>query len=186
MIRDDTRYWAPLVVLAAVAGVTPATAFGADYLSVAQAQKVMFPSATSFVAQPVALTEEQRKALSAKAGTRVNPAMWNVFAAKSGDMLLGYVVTDAVIGKFQLINYAVAFGTDGAIRDVEILSYREEHGSEVRTREWRKQFEGKTNAAPLQLGEDIQGISGATMSCTHVTEGIRRLAIYVDTMLIGK
>jgi len=96
------------------------------------------------------------------------------------------VITDAVIGKFQLINYAVAFGTDGAIRDMEILSYREEHGGEVRTRAWRKQFEGKTGAAPLQLGMDIQGISGATMSCSHVTEGVKRIATYVQMVLARK
>lgn len=185
MMRDH-RHWAPFVVLAATAGIAPTTVFGADYLSVAQAQKVMFPNATSFVAQPVSLTEQQRQAISAKAGTRINPAMWNLFAAKSGETLLGYVVTDAVIGKFQLINYAVAFGTDGAIRDVEILSYREEHGGEIRTRAWRKQFEGKADPAPLQVGEDILGISGATMSCTHVTEGIKRLVVYVDTVLVGK
>ncbi|SIT51395.1 conserved exported hypothetical protein [Paraburkholderia piptadeniae] len=185
MIRDEA-HWAPLVMLAAVAGVAPTTVFGADYLSVTQAQKSMFPSATEFVVSPVALTEEQRKALSAQAGTRVNPAQWTVFAAKSGDGLLGYVITDAVIGKFQLISYAVAFGADGAIRDVEILSYREEHGGEIRTHAWRRQFEGKTASVPLHIGEDIQSISGATMSCTHVTEGIRRLAVYVDTMLAGK
>ncbi len=182
-MNRGTSHWMPLVTLAAAAGITPAVVFGADYLSVAQAQKAMFPAATAFVAQPVVLSDEQRKALSAQAGTRVNPALWNVFAAKSGDMLLGYVITDAVIGKFQLINYAVAFGTDGAIRDVEILSYREEHGGEVRTHAWRTQFEGKTGAAPLQLGNDIQGISGATMSCTHVTEGIKRLAVYVQSVL---
>lgn len=185
MNRDQARL-TPLVMLAAAAGVMPAVVFGADYLSVAQAQKVMFPNATAFVAQPVTLTEDQRKALSAQAGKRVNPALWNVFAAKSGDTLLGYVITDAVIGKFQLINYAVAFGTDGAIRDVEILSYREEHGGEIRTHAWRAQFEGKTGAAPLQIGEDIQNISGATMSCTHVTDGIKRLAIYVHTVLVGR
>ncbi|MGR3910808.1 FMN-binding protein [Burkholderia sp. SR8] len=185
-MNHDQARWIPLAALATTVGVMPTVVFGADYLSVAQAQKVMFPDATTFVARPVILTDEQRKALSEQAGTRVNPAQWNVFAAKSGDTLLGYVITDAVIGKFQLINYAVAFGTDGTIRDMEILSYREEHGGEVRTRAWRKQFEGKTGAAPLQLGEDIQGISGATMSCTHVTEGVRRLAVFVQAMLARK
>lgn len=175
-----------VVTFAAAAGVAPAIVFGADYSTVAQAQKMMFPDATSFVAHPVVLTDEQRKTLSAQAGTRVNPAQWNVFAAKAGDKLLGYVITDAVVGKFQLINYAVAFAPDGIIRDVEVLSYREEHGGEIRTHAWRKQFEGKAGSAPLQIGEDIQSISGATMSCTHVTDGIRRLALYVRTALVGQ
>lgn len=176
-MRDQLQ-WVPVAILAT--GIAaPATVFGADYLSVAQAQKLMFPGASEFVSQPVALSAEQLQAISKTAGTRIDPAQWNVFAAKSGDALLGYVITDAVIGKFQAINYAVAFGPDGTIRDVEILSYREEHGAEVRTRAWRKQFEGKTAASPLRIGDDIQGISGATMSCTHVTDGVRRLTAYV-------
>ena len=183
-MRDHLQ-WVPIAVLA-TGFVAPVTVFGADYLSVAQAQKVMFPAASAFVPQPIALSGEQLQAISAAAGTHVDTTQWNVFAAKSGDALLGYVITDAVIGKFQLINYAVAFDTDGAIRDVEILSYREEHGGEVRTHAWRKQFEGKSAASPLRIGEDIPGISGATMSCTHMTDGIRRLASYVRTALVKR
>ena len=178
----------PLAVFAAAAAAVsvPTTVFGADYLSLAQAQRAMFPTATAFVAQPAALTGEQLKAVSDAAGMHVNPAPWRVFAAKADGALLGYVIADAVIGKFQLIDYAVAFGVDGTIRDVEILSYREEHGGEVRTAAWRRQFEGKTAAAPLRIGEDVQSISGATMSCTHLTDGVRRLAAYVQTVLVKR
>lgn len=165
---------------------TPVTVFGADYQSVAEAQKTMFPDATTFEAQAIVLSSEQIKALATAAGSPVNTSQWHVFAAKSGDTLLGYVMTDAVIGKFQLINYAVSFGTDGTIRDVEILSYREEHGGEVRTAAWRRQFRGKSAAAPLRINDDIQNISGATMSCTHLTDGIRRLAVYVQTSLVRR
>ena len=181
----DPLQWVPVAILAPRTAV-PVTVFGADYLSVAQAQKLMFPAASAFISQPVALSAEQLQAISKAAGTRADPAQWNVFAARSGDVLLGYVITDAVIGKFQAINYAVGFGADGAIRDVEILSYREEHGGEVRTHAWRTQFEGKTGASPLRIGEDIQGISGATMSCTHVTDGIRRLTAYVGPVLVKR
>jgi hypothetical protein len=38
---------------------------------------------------------------------------------------------------------------------------------------------GKTAEAPLRVGEDIANISGATLSCTHVTEGVRRIAAVV-------
>jgi Na+-translocating ferredoxin:NAD+ oxidoreductase RnfG subunit len=176
-----TTLVAALVVSAAF---TPITVFGADYMTVVETQKTMFPDATAFEAQAVMLSPEQIKTLAAMAGTPVNPSQWHVFAAKSGETLLGYVMTDAVIGKFMLINYAVAFGTDGTIRDVEILSYREEHGGEVRTTAWRKQFTGKSAAAPLRINDDIQNISGATMSCTHLTDGIRRLAAYAQSVLV--
>jgi Na+-transporting NADH:ubiquinone oxidoreductase subunit NqrC len=99
--------------------------------------------------------------------------------ARHGDATLGVVVADAVIGKFELISYAVGIDGDGAIRQIEILSYRESHGGEIRLPAWRRQFVGKTQAAPLRVGDDIANISGATLSCTHVTEGVRRIVAVV-------
>jgi Na+-translocating ferredoxin:NAD+ oxidoreductase RnfG subunit len=93
------------------------------------------------------------------------------------------VVVDEVIGKFELITYAVGVGLDGAITQIEVLSYRESHGSEIRIAGWRKQFVGKTSAAPIRVGEDIANISGATLSCKHITDGIKRVVSVVDLAL---
>jgi Na+-translocating ferredoxin:NAD+ oxidoreductase RnfG subunit len=93
---------------------------------------------------------------------------------------LGYVVVDDVIGKFELITYAVGIGSDGVIRQVEVLSYRESHGYEIRLPAWRQQFVGKGSAAPLRVGDDIANISGATLSCSHVTDGVKRIVTMID------
>ena len=44
---------------------------------------------------------------------------------------------------------------------------------------WRKQFVGKGAASAIKVGEDIANISGATLSCTHVTDGVRRIVAVV-------
>lgn len=85
------------------------------------------------------------------------------------------VLIDRVIGKHEYITYAVGVGSDGRISGVEILDYRETRGYEIRRPQWRKQFVGKTAADPLRVNKDIQNISGATLSSTHVTNGIRRV-----------
>ena len=90
---------------------------------------------------------------------------------------LAVFITDAAIGKFELIDYAVALAPDGSIRQVEVLTYRESHGQDVRKRGWLQQFDGKSAANPLQADSDIATISGATLSCTHLTDGIRRIAL---------
>jgi Na+-translocating ferredoxin:NAD+ oxidoreductase RnfG subunit len=102
-----------------------------------------------------------------------------VRVAKRGGATLGFVVIDEVIGKFELIGYAVGIALDGTIRQIEILSYRESHGFEIRLPAWRKQFVGKNAAAALRVGDDIANISGATLSCTHVTDGVRRIVAVV-------
>jgi Na+-translocating ferredoxin:NAD+ oxidoreductase RnfG subunit len=171
------------VAIATPAAVVCTAAVATDYMSAPEAMSKMFPSATGFVAQTVTVSPEQARTIAAHAGTTFNPAAWQLYEARTAQNLLGYVVVDAVTGKFELINYAVAFEPDGTIRAIEILSYREAHGSEVRTRAWRNQFVGKSARAALALNDDIANISGATLSCSHLTDGIRRIAIYVQTAL---
>jgi len=164
--------------LAAAAAAAPASAFAVDYLSFEQAAQLIFPDADRFESRELALDAAQLQALDAE-GVRGRSARWNVRIARRGEATLGVVVADAVVGKFELISYAVGIASDGTIRQIEILSYRESHGGEIRLPAWRRQFVGKTAAAPLRIGDDIANISGATLSCTHVTEGVRRIVAVV-------
>ena len=169
------------VVLAgaiATAALTPASAFAVDYMSADQAARLMFPDADRFESRPVVLDADALQTLDAQ-GVRARSARWPVKLARRGDQTLGYVVSDEVVGKFELISYAVGIGLDGAVRQIEVLSYRESHGGEIRLPAWRRQFVGKTAASTLRVGDDIANISGATLSCTHVTEGVKRIVAVV-------
>ena len=165
------------VVLAASAlavAAAPTSAFAVDYLSAEQAAKLMFPDAESFETRSVTLDAAQLQQLDAQ-GVRGRSASWPVRVARRGGTTLGFVVTDDVIGKVELISYAVGITLDGTVKQVEILAYRESHGFEIRLPAWRKQFVGKGGASALRVGEDIANISGATLSCNHVTDGVRRI-----------
>jgi len=169
------------VVLAAVAvaaAAVPSGAFAVDYLTADQAAKLMFPEADSFEPRSVALDAAQLQHLAAQ-GVRGRSATWAVRVARHAGTTLGFVVTDDVIGKVELISYAVGVALDGSVKQVEILSYRESHGFEIRLPAWRKQFVGKDGTAALRVGEDIANISGATLSCAHVTDGVRRIVAVV-------
>lgn len=135
--------------------------FGTDYLTAEEAARSMFPQADRF---------------DATTAPGLPPSFrGKVLVARKGGLTLGHVVIDNVIGRTERITLAVGVGVDGAVRRVEILSYRESHGQEVRMPAWRRQFEGKTAAAPLKVGRDIAPISGATLSCNSVTEGVHRI-----------
>jgi len=166
-------------LLLTVATLAPATAFAVDYLNVEQAAKLMFPEAERFEARQIDLDAATLQKLDAQ-GVKARSARWPVLLAKAGSTTLGFVVTDEVIGKYELISYAVGIGSDGTLKSIEVLSYRESHGHEIRLPAWRRQFVGKTAASPLQLGEDIANISGATLSCQHVTDGVRRIVAVLD------
>lgn len=169
---------APLLA-AATAGL-PLSAFAVDYMSPQQAQQVLFPQADRFTVRDVTLDAAQLQALASKAGLPARSAQWKVIEASQGGKLLGWVVVDNVVGKFELITYAVALTPEAVVKQVEVLSYRESHGSEVRLPAWRQQFVGKTAATGIRPGQDIANISGATLSCSHVTDGVRRIAAMVE------
>ena len=168
-----------VVLAATVCALAPASAFAVDYLTADQAGKLMFPEAERFDVRELKLDSSQMQQLNAQ-GLRARSAQWSVRVAQSGGVAQGYIVVDEVIGKFELITYAVGLGLDGAVKQLEVLSYRESHGHEIRLPAWRKQFIGKTNASPIHVGDDIANISGATLSCNHVSEGVKRVVAVVE------
>ena len=165
--------WFTILPAAAVA-LVPAPASATVYLSFQAAQQAMFPGA-SFAAHDLVFTAEQRKIIATASGVGDFEKVQRVWEARSGNSRLGWFIVDHVLGKHEVITYAVALTPDGAVKRVEILEYRETYGGEIRSPAWRQQFVGKRFGAPVQLGKDIKNISGATLSSRHVTDGVRRL-----------
>jgi Na+-translocating ferredoxin:NAD+ oxidoreductase RnfG subunit len=159
-----------LWLAAAPAALVAPAAVAKTYLSLEQAQALMFPGVTlEAAAHP--LSDAEAAAIQRASGVQVTSRLLKAWKAGNG----GWFLLDQVVGKHELITYALALGADGAVKGVEILDYRESYGDEVRSPAWRAQFVGKRANARLELNQDIRNISGATLSCRHVTEGIRRL-----------
>ena len=172
MNKFDLWFCVPaLIVPAAIS----APAFAVQYLSLEQAQKILFPDAEQFESAALSLNPEQRRAIEAASGVKVRVNEVKAWRVKQGGKATGWVLLDEVYGKHELITYVVAIAADGAVQGVEILDYREGHGGAVRNSKWRAQFNGKKTGAALQLDDDIKNLSGATLSCRHLTEGVRRL-----------
>ena len=179
--RQDSAAW----FLVPAACIVAAPAYAMHYLNVEDAQKLAFPQADAFVPVPYAPTPVQRRAIDEAAhahATVGDPTLWRVMAAGQP---LGWFIVDNVIGKVERITYSLALGRDGAVRSIEILDYRETHGYEVRNAAWLRQFEGKNARTPLEFEADIKNISGATLSCRHLTDGVRRLLDLHDVVLKG-
>jgi Na+-translocating ferredoxin:NAD+ oxidoreductase RnfG subunit len=166
--RDWSAFLLPVAALSMPAHAT-------DYLTIAQAQTLLFPAAKGFVEQPLKLDANQRDAIKAASGLRQRWDEQKAWRAERDGTLLGWMLVDEVIGKHEFITYAAAISPDGHVIGVEILSYRETHGGQVREPGWRRHFVGKTLADRFKLDEDVPNISGATLSCRNVTDGVKRL-----------
>jgi len=175
-----TLRWLPAA--AGLALAVPVLAQAAQFATLDETAQRAFPDATSFRDQAIQAGPDDLRALAALGGAAPRTSSWHARVALNGERVLGIVIVDGVIGKFEVIDYAVAVGIDGHIRSVEILNYRESHGYEIKLPAWRKQFVGKGVDAKLHVGEDIANISGATLSCTHVTDGVRHIVALVDRL----
>jgi len=161
------------LLLGLVAGSIPLRA--ERFVSIPEAQRLCITNATRFEELNLRLTRDDIKAIESTTRVKVRNPAPKIWRAWQNTNLLGTVWFDQVIGKHELIDYVVAVSPHGEATHVEIVEYREHYGGEVRRANWLAQFRGKTKDAPLKIGSDIYNISGATMSCQHVTEGIKRI-----------
>jgi hypothetical protein len=178
-VRHPSRI--PTLLLASLSPV--AIVVAADYLSLDAAQKAVYPDADAFQEVVVKQTPEQINALLALAGPQPPHGTIRIFRATRNGSVLGHVFVDEVIGRENLITYAIGIDADGALRNLEIMSYRESHGGEVRNPGWRAQFDHRDSLDQLRFRTDIKNISGATLSSEHVTQGVRwLLALWQATL----
>lgn len=158
-------------------------ACAAVFMDAEQARPLLMPQADRFQPVALALSDSILAEIARQSQTRVPksfaPRVWQAAAAGQA---LGWVVADRVIGKYDWIDFAVGFAPDGAVLGMEILAYRESHGAEIRQAAWRQQFQGRKGPHSLRFADDIRNISGATLSCQHVTEGVQRLSALVGLL----
>jgi hypothetical protein len=167
------RYQIPGLIFAATLPVPIVVA--ADYLSIDAAQRAVYPEADAFQEMLLTQTSDQRQALLARAGPQPPHGMTRIWRATRNGVSLGHVFVDEVIGRQSLITYAVGIDADGALRNLEIMAYRESHGGEIRNPAWRAQFAHRSRLDQIRFRVDIKNISGATLSSEHVTQGVRWL-----------
>ncbi|HTT43438.1 MAG TPA: FMN-binding protein [Steroidobacteraceae bacterium] len=172
------------LALLGAAGAVPVVV-AADYLTVPEAQRALFPQADGFTEVALTLTPAQHAQVAALAGTQPPHRSLRVFRAERGAQPLGYVFIDEVIGKEDFITYAAGIDAAGRLGPLEVLSYRESHGGEIRNEAWRRQFAGRADLESLRVQTDIKNIAGATLSCEHVTQGVRWLRALWQVALQG-
>jgi Na+-translocating ferredoxin:NAD+ oxidoreductase RnfG subunit len=178
------RFATPVVLLSFLSPAPIVVA--ADYLDLDAAQKAVFPDADSFLQVVVNPSAAQLQVLLTQAGEQPRHGNIRIWKAMRDGSVLGHFFTDEVVGRQDLITYAIGIDTTGSLRDLEIMSYRESHGGEVRNPSWRAQFNQRDNLEQLRFRTDIKNISGATLSSEHVTQGVRwLLALWQATLKPG-
>jgi Na+-translocating ferredoxin:NAD+ oxidoreductase RnfG subunit len=140
------------------------------YLTPSQAQVALYQD-SKMEKVNLFLTKDQMKLITKLTKTRVRNSKMNLWKTENGD----WFIIDNVIGKHENIDIAVAISKKGKINGVEVLAYRETYGGQVMNPKWLAQFIGKDSSQILKLDDHIKNISGATLSCRNITDGVNRL-----------
>jgi hypothetical protein len=96
-----------------------------------------------------------------------------VYVARTGERVDGYGVVDDEKGQHEPITFGFVVA-DGRIKSVEVLTYREAYGGEIKDARFLRQLVGKDRSAKLTLGVDVDGITAATISSRSSTVAARR------------
>ena len=105
---------------------------------------------------------------------------WYSISDKTSKQSKGYMLTTSAIRRFDKFDFMVLFNPNKSINKVRVLIYREQHGGEIASKRWLKQFEGKTIKNTKTLNKEVDGISGATLSCNAITKEIKNSLIKIQ------
>lgn len=123
----------------------------------AEALRVVLPTASEFeVVEDLSLDDS---------------IVTDVNAGKENGETAGYVFNVAPTGYGGAINMLVGISAEGTLTGIEIVSHEETPGlgAKAAEPEFKDQFKDKPADAPL---EDVEVISGATITTNAVTDGI--------------
>lgn len=167
-----------LLMLALSAGMAHAD----TYFTEDQVKQQLFPDA-ELTERPLNIDTDLLKDIKRATSARLITNSLKVWEATRQGNPAGWLFNAEVLGKHENIRYALALDTAGKITQMEIMEYRETHGGEVADLAWRSQLFGMSLSNKFKLGKDVDNISGATLSCRHLTDGIHGLLIVHDRLL---
>ena len=137
--------------------------------------KTMYGDSAAISRSSLVLTMEDKRVLWDSSRARWQGDTLTMYRCSLHDTLAGYAFLDDVKGKVQFITMLVGVLPDGAVRDVDILVYREAYGAEVASESFRRQFRGISSSSDIRPGGTIRNISGATISARAVTFGVKKI-----------
>lgn len=136
-----------------------------------------FPGNITLTSEKYILPKTLKSEVEKSARQRFNNDFIYIYKILSGGNLSAYAFLDNVNGKAMPITFLVILDPEGKIISTGIVKYREQYGGAVQQKSWNKQFAGKDKEALFKVGEDIAGITGATISVNSVTSGIKKIVL---------
>ncbi|HEY4184563.1 MAG TPA: FMN-binding protein [Polyangia bacterium] len=144
-----------------------------------------FPKSEHVTYKTYAVASATRARLTRRLGYAPARDRYTIFMATTAERVDGYAVIDEQQGLHQPITFATRLSARGIVERVEIMAYRETRGDEVRDPRFCQQFVGKTSRDSLRINDDLDAVSGATVSSVSLSLGVRRAIVLVEELALG-
>ena len=147
-------------ILVTISGCADSAGSGAAKM---QTVRKVFPSATDI--SKISINRDIQES-----GRPGNPVVSEV---RDSSGLLGYWVESEVASRSGPFRLNILLDKHFVVRRAAVISYKWTHGRGVGRRSFASQFEGKGPKDPIEIGKDIDAVSGATISCDAMARGVR-------------
>jgi Na+-translocating ferredoxin:NAD+ oxidoreductase RnfG subunit len=107
------------------------------------------------------------------------------FGVKNGEKK-GVAIIDTEPGKWGPVEFITAMDIKARVKRVKVLSYQEIRGRPIARSSFMNQYRGKSSSSPLQVGKDIVGISGATISSRAATFAVKKAIVIYEEVYLHK
>jgi hypothetical protein len=156
------------------------------FYSRAEALELAFPEADRIENRTFALDEGQVARIEELARGALESRLVKIYTGWKDGELLGYAFIDLHTVRTLPEAFLIVLSPEGALYDLRVLAFHEplEYLPAAR---WYAQFRGSTLDAPLRVGDDVHGVTGATLSARATARGVRRaLALYQVLLRNGR
>lgn len=152
-------------------------AFAISYMTQEEALHWALPDAENIKIEKHELSKDRKIVVEEQIGWKLKENQFTFYAGYSAGKITGYAFIDEEIGRYQPITFVVALTPEGKVRDFEIMVYRETIGNQIKGRKFLSQFQGRDVSSPMRLGQDVDSITGATLSARAATRVVKKAVV---------
>ncbi len=97
------------------------------------------------------------------------------FTENGTNRFAGWACLSEGMGRYDTFDYLVVYDHTKTIVLVEIYTYRSSHGYQITSKKWLNKFKGLKASDKIEIGEDVDAISGATLSSFGLVKSLNQV-----------
>lgn len=167
-------------------GLASASARADDLMTTKEFLKAALGDAAKKGKETIEIGEADKEAIKKKWDVETDKSATFYFGRDEAGALLRGAVIVVQQGKEGPIRLGIGLAKDGKVEKVFILSFEEDRGKPAAEQTFLKQYVGKGPVSKLKIGDDVDGITGATITSKAVTDAVRKGIALWNTLVVAK